>query len=194
MKRFNQEMDKMPFQFFKLTENRGTILIVLAIVWPFIVVLPPIMDIHITLHKYIPWLDVNDIGRFFITFALWGGVLGSILIATYCTLARSPSILVKRLCFSSVIIAIIALAIFGSLIALNQWFPIVFYTSVVLGYIAVFLNIYVTSTELGKRYWTRRNQMDRNDTVHAWAAFLFSVDLLLIVGFLTLGIYAMMKA
>ena len=185
----------MSSQFFKMTGNRGMILVVLAVVMPFIVMLPPAFHLYV----YIPWFGgvKNVVDTFFL--ALLGGVLGSLLASIYATLARSPSILVKRLCVSSVAIAIVAYIIFFSLAALRQWVPIEFRSNAALGsiavllYIAIFLNIYVTSTELGKRYLLQGHQTSRNDTVHAWAAFLFSVDSLLLVGWLTLGVYSTLR-
>ena len=185
----------MPFRFFKITENRGVFLILLAIVLPFAVVLPPLSDLHIVLARdYIPWFKANTIGRFFVNFALLGGVFGSILLSTYATLARSISTLTKRLCFLSVAIAIAALTSFYVPMILKQWIPLAFYTSVVLVYVTVLLNVSITSTELGKLYLMGENHTNRNDTVHAWAAFLFSIDLILIVGWLSVGIYFLMKA
>ena len=184
----------MPLRFFKLTENRVVLLILLAIVLPFAVILLPLFDLHIPLARYIPWFEANAIGRFFIIFALLGGALSSIFVSTYATLARSTSALTRWLCFSSVAIAVIALALFVSPMILKQWVLSVFYTSVVLAYIAVLINVTVTSTELCKLYLMGENQTNRNDTVHAWAAFLFSIDLILIVGWLSIGIYCLMKA
>jgi len=158
----------MPFRFFKITENRGVFLILLAIVLPFAVVLPPLSDLHIVLARdYIPWFKANTIGRFFVNFALLGGVFGSILLSTYATLARSISTLTKRLCFLSVAIAIAALTSFYVFsfyvpMILKQWIPLAFYTSVVLVYVAVLINVTVTSTELCKLYLMGENQTNRN--------------------------------
>ena len=177
----------MPFQFFKLTENRGIVLVILAIAWPFVFWLLMTSELP---RYYFPFFNVI---RHHVAFLLTIGVLGSILASTYCTLARPISTQTKWLCFCSVIIAIVVLTVFSTLTILNQSAPFIGISSIILGYIAVLLNIYVTSTELSKRYLTQEIQADRNDTVHAWAAFLFSIDLILIVGFFTWIIYILIR-
>ena len=176
---------------FAVTRNRGIILIFLAVVWPLVLLLLFVSEFP---RNYVPFFQVV---RHNVLFFLLLGGLGSIFASTYSSLAhilfRPFSTFTITLVCSSVLAALIFTLIFSTIIILNEWYPILGSACVVIGYVAVLLNIYVTSTELWKLYVVKGCRPDRNDTQHAWAAFLFSVDLVLITAYFTGLIYVLLK-
>ena len=194
-RKLNHMKFPQPSRFFVLAQNRGMIFVVFAMIWPFIYgSLFLLWQYH---YQYIHnhFLPNFHVIRHGVPFWLCTGTLGSFLMSSYVTLARlyfrPGSTWAKRICLSSVVTIVIAAIIFSWLLVTNTGNWIGLMSGVVLGYLGVILNVCLTSTELGKRYFLKDYQPNRNNTLLAWAAFLFSISLVLIVGFFTWVIYLM---